>query len=64
MYSSKAPEYLLETQPGNAHVRCKDLIQKIKDDKTTVGIAGEECLANIVVHYKGLLKKKDKKERK
>ena len=26
MYSEKAPDYLLETQPGNAHVRCKALI--------------------------------------
>mgnify|MGYP000023400677 CR=1 FL=1 len=64
MYSVKAPEYLLENQPGNAHVSCKALIQKIKDDKTTVGIAGEECLTNIVMHYKDLLKKRDKNERK
>lgn len=64
MYSVKAPGYLLENQPGNAHVRCKALIEKIKDDTTTVGIAGEECLANIVMNYKELLKRRDKKERK
>ena len=64
MYNERAPEYLLECQPGNAHVRCKALIQQIKDDTTTVGIAGEECLANIVMYYKELMKKKDKKERK
>ena len=29
-----------------------------------MGIAGEECLTNIVMYYKELMKKKDKKDRK
>ena len=48
MYKERAPDYLREMQPGNTEVKCRSLIQKIKDDKTTVGISGDVCMANIV----------------
>ena len=64
MYNNKAPDYLREMQPGNEKVRCKSLIQKIKDDQTTVGIAGEVCMLQVINEYKEILKVKDHKERK
>ena len=64
MYKERAPDYLREMQPGNTEVRCRSLIQKIKDDKTTVGISGDVCMANIVTHYQDVMKKQDKKERR
>ena len=49
MYKQKPPDYLKENQPGNGvATRCKSLIEKIKDDKTTVGISGEVCMNNVI----------------
>ena len=42
MYSNnKAPDYLVEDQPGESKAPCKPLIQKVKEDKSSVGLSGE-----------------------
>ena len=64
MYTNKTPDYLKENQPSDTEARCKSLIQKIKDDKTTVGIAGEVCMNSMVQHYRDIMKIQDKSDRK
>ena len=63
LYSENAPDYLKEMQRGNTSVQCAELLQKIRDDKTTVGYTGEVCLFNIEQQYKQILKGRDQSDR-
>ena len=41
MYANnKAPDYLVEDQPGEHKVPCKHLIQKVKEDTSSIGLSG------------------------
>ena len=64
MYNEKTPDYLKDSQPGNAMVKCKDLIQQISDDHSTAGIPGELCMQQIIQKYKKILSKRFQSEQK
>ena len=65
MYSKrKAPDYLIEDQPGESKVPCKPLIQKVKEDKSSVGLSGEQCMDEARIYFNEMCKKQEATERK
>ena len=52
-----APDYLIEDQPGESKVPCKPLIQKVKEDKSSVGLSGEQCMDEARIYFNEMCKK-------
>ena len=64
MYSKRnAPDYLIEDQPGESKVPCKPLIQKVKEDKSSVGLSGDQCMDEARIFFNEMMKKKEANER-
>ena len=54
-----APDYLIEDQPGESKVPCKPLIQKVKEDKSSVGLSGEQCMDEARMYFNEMIKKQE-----
>ena len=64
MYSKgRAPEYLQDDHPGASKVPCKSLIKKVKEDKSSVGLTGDQCMEEAQIYFNEKCKKTEATER-
>ena len=65
MYSNnQAPDYLVEDQPGELKVPCKPLLQKVKEDTSSCGLTGNQCLLEAERFFNEQRKKVEAAQRK